>query len=200
MPPQTPESSQSDFDFMLKQQSQNQSSGKLSNLGKPAKILVAAVLALAIAIGAALLLGGSDSNSQQVLDLMAQNQEIVRVSEAQEQKFKDANTKDFSATTQAVLASQKFQMGDYLNKSGVKYNEKQLAVKKNSSTDTQLQTAAQNNNLESAYLTYLKTSLTAYSNSLSQAFQAADSQTLKGTLQSAYSSLQTLLNSPQLKS
>ena len=203
MPPQTtPESSNADFGFMLKQQQPQtgKSSGRFSSLAKPAKLLFAAVAILVVVVVAALVLGSGSDSSKQVVDLMAQSQEIVRVSEAQDTKFSDANTKGLSATTQAVMNSQKFQLSDYLTKAGAKYDPQQLAAKMNSDTDTQLQTAAQNNNLDSAYNSYLKTSLTVYVNSLNTTFQITKSPTLKSTLQSAYESVQTLLNSPQFKS
>ncbi|HLG90546.1 MAG TPA: hypothetical protein VI336_00035 [Candidatus Saccharimonadales bacterium] len=205
MPPQNDQTSTpsepANFDFMLKQKPQQKKSfGLPSGLGKPAKLLIAAAVALVIAIAAALIFGGGDSNSKQVFDLMAQNQEIVRVSRLQDQKFTDEDTKGLSATTQAVMSSQKFQLGDYLSKVNVQYSEQQLAAKMNKNTDADLQTAAQNNNLDSAYVSYLKASLTTYMNSLNEAFTATSSQSLKSTLQSAYESVQTLLKSPQLKS
>jgi hypothetical protein len=130
---------------------------------------------------------------------MAQNQEIVRVSQLQEQKFKDQDTKDLSATTQAVMSSQKFQFANYLSKAGVKYSPQQLLAKMNASTDTDLQTAAQNNNLDQAYIAYLKNSLTTYLDSLNSTSRTSKSQSLKDTLRSAQNSVQTLLNSPKFK-
>ncbi|MBI2285317.1 hypothetical protein HYU82_00640 [Candidatus Saccharibacteria bacterium] len=205
MPPQNDQASTpsepADFDFMLKQKPQQKKKfGLPTGLGKPAKLLIATVVALVIAITAALIFSGGDNSSKQVFDLMAQNQEIVRVSQLQDQKFTDEDTKGLSATTQAVMGSQKFQLGDYLSKVNIKYSEQQLATGMNSGTDTELQTAAQNNNLDDAYATYLKTSLMAYLNSLNSTYQATQSQTLKTTLKAAYESVQTLLNSPQFQS
>lgn len=173
--------------------------GKFSSLGKPAKILATAVVALILVVVAAMVFSSGESNSQQVINLIAQNQEIIRVSQLQDQKFSDGNTKGLSATTQAAMNSQKFQLSDYLTKANVKYSPQQLAAKMNPNIDTKLQTAAQNNNLDDAYISYLKTSLTDYMNSLSETFKATKSQTLKSALQSASNSVQTLLNSPQFK-
>lgn len=207
MPPQNdqtpaPSSNSSDFDFMLKQQpaQPNQSpAGKFSRLNRPAKLLVAALIGLIIAIVAAVILGGGSNNSQQVLGLMAQGEEIIRVSQAQDQKLRDENTKGLSATTQVALKSQKASFGDYLSKAGVKYGPKELAAKQDKNTDTQLETAAQNNRLDNAYVEYLQTSLSAYLDSLRSASQTAKSKTLKEALQSADNSVDTLLKSPQFK-
>lgn len=204
MPPQTEESStpsdSNDFDFMLKQKNeQKKRLGWLSKLNTPAKLLLAAAAGLIVAILAAAVLGGGENNGDQVVDLMAQNQEIVRVSKLQEQKFKDQDTKDLSATAQAVMSSQKFQFSNYLSQAEVKYSPQQLSAKMNQSTDTDLQTAAQNNNLDQAYVAYLKNSLSTYLNSLNTTLQTAKSQSLKDTLESAQNSIETLLNSPKFK-
>ncbi|MEX1059197.1 MAG: hypothetical protein WEC17_02085 [Candidatus Saccharimonadales bacterium] len=207
MPPQTNQNStppeQADFGFMLNQQQPQAPSSpgaRFAKFGKPAKLLIAALVVLIIVIVAALIFGGGANDSKQVLDLMAQNQEITRVSQLQDQKLSDENTKGLSATTQATMNSQKAELGSYLSKAKAKYSPQQLAAKQSSDTDTQLQAAAQNNNLDQAYASYLKTSLTNYLNSLSGAFKATKSQTLKSTLQSAYDSVQTLLKSPQFRS
>ncbi|HEY5550222.1 MAG TPA: hypothetical protein VIK37_03450 [Candidatus Saccharimonadales bacterium] len=192
-----------DFGFMLNQQqppAPTSPTARFAKFGKPAKLLILALIALIIVIVVALIFSGGDKNSNQVLNLMTQNQEIVRVSQLQDQKFTDANTKGLSATTQSVMSSQKVELADYLAKAKVKYGEQQLATGLNKNTDTELEAAAKNNNLDQAYISYLKTSMVEYLNSLNETFQATKSKTLKSTLQSAYDSIQTLLKSPQFKS
>ncbi|HEX5395043.1 MAG TPA: hypothetical protein VFW52_01700 [Candidatus Saccharimonadales bacterium] len=205
MPPQTDqEQSNPDFGFMLDQQQPAHNppgpAGKFTGFGKPFKILAALAVVFVVVIVAALIFsGGGSGSSQQVLDLMAQNQEIIRVSQAQDQKFTDGDTKGLAATTRSVLSSQKIDLGNYLAKSHVKYGEKELAVKTNPKTDSDLETAAQNNNLDDAYAIYLRSSLTAYSSSLSSTFKSTDSASLKQTLKSAFDSVQTILDSPQFR-
>jgi hypothetical protein len=194
-----------DFGFMLNQQQPAQTpagpAGKFGGFGKPAKILVGLALVFVVVIIAALVFSsGGSGSSQQVLDLMCQNQEIVRVSAAQDQKFTDGDTKGLSATTQASLSSQNLELANYLAKANFKYDQKALAAKTNPATDTQLQTAAQNNNLDDAYALFLRNSLRAYQDSLSSTFKTATSKSLKDTLQAAYDSVRTILESPQLRS
>ena len=210
MPPEAspqpdPEAPKTDFGFMMDQQQPPPASpgaaGKFNGFGKLAKIAAVLLLVFVVVIIAALVFsGGGDNSSKQVLDLMAQNQEVARVSFAQDQKFTDGDTKGLSATTQAAMNSQRLELAAYLAKTKYKYSEKELAAKANLATDAQLATAAQNNGLDDAYALYLRTSLKTYSNSLSATFKSADSSTLKATLQSAYDSVQTLLASPQLRS
>jgi len=75
---------------MLNQQQQQpqpkKKFGLPAGLGKAAKLLIAAATILVIATAVALIFSGGDSSSSQVLDLMAQNQEIARVSQLQERQ------------------------------------------------------------------------------------------------------------------
>ncbi len=185
---------------MLKQQQPQNHSGRLSSLGTPAKIFIAALLVLIVVIVSAMLLNRGGGNSQQVVDLMAQSQEIVRVSQLQEQQLQDSNTKGLAATAVTAMRSQQAEFGDILKRSNVKYGEIELAFRTNKDTDARLQTAAQNNNLDDTYTDYLKSSLSTYQSSLEQAFQATQSVSLRQALQSAYESITILLNSPQFKS
>ena len=194
---------QANFDFMLKDQPAQQRpspGGKFSGLNRPAKLLIGAVVGLVVAIVAAIIFsGGGSSNSQQLLDLMAQDQEIIRVSQSQQQNLQDSTTKGLSATTVAALSSQKTQLGSALSKSGVKYSPKELGVKQNSATDAQLQAAAQNNNLDQAYIAYLKGALSTYLKSLNDAYLTSKTRTLQTVITQSSDSVKTLLDSPQFK-
>lgn len=199
-PEQAPAQQAEQFDFMLNgQPKQQKTTGGPSSWGKPAKIFAAAGILFVLVIIIAVIFGGKSGGGNQVVDLMAQNQEIIRVSLAQDPQLKDTNVKGLSATTQTVLASQQSELANYLARAKVKYKPKDLAKRTNINTDAQLQSAAQNNNLDSSYTAYLKTSLTTYQNSVSKVYKISKSTLLKDTLQSAYDSVTTLLNSPQFK-
>ncbi len=205
MPPQqtdTPGSvgsgPQPDFGFMLKQEPKQKPS-RLSSLGKPAKLLLGVGVAFVIVIIVAVVLSGGSGGSKQVVGLMAQSQEILRVTKAQEQQFKDVNTMALAATTEATLTSQQNDFSTYLMGAGIKYGPKELALSTNTSTDAELQTAAQNNNLDRAYATYLKNALTVYQNSMNTVFKDTGSASLKTSLESAYASVATLLQSPEFR-
>lgn len=198
MPEDKNPSSEPDFDFMLKQQAAQKSS-MLTTLGKPMKILFVAVLVLIVVTFGAMLFNRGAGNGDDVVDLMAQSQEIVRVSQLEEQSFKDADTKDLAATTTITMQSSQNQLGSYLKKSGIKYSEKDLAANTNKNADAQLQTAAQNNNLDSAYSAYLKSSLSKYKASLENVYKTAPPQSLKAILEETYISINNLLEAPQFK-
>lgn len=184
-----------DFDFITKEQPAPKRQ-RFAGLGKPAKILIGSLAVLIIVTAAALLLGRGNTSSQQIVDLMAQNQEIIRVSQLQDEQFKDPNTKALATTTVINLQSQQQQLSNYIGD----VSENQLVAKTDAATDSKLETAARNNTLDNTYIAYLKAALTAYQNSLTEIYQSTKSQTLVEILQSAFNSVDTLLKSPHFKS
>lgn len=160
------------------------------------------VLMIIIIVLANVFLGSRGVNSKQLVDVMAHAQEIARVSDlvSQQQSNADINTLNLSATTSNALNSEQAQLTSYLHSMRIKkISTKDLDVYLNKSTDTQLQTAAQNNNLSTTYYSYLKTQLAAYENSIKTAYNSSGPKA-KQILQSASASTQTLLASPQLAS
>ena len=189
----------SQFDFIMNQQPKPKDPlASFSNLS-PIKIVAGVLILLILVLILGSIFGGGDPNSKRVVDLMAQTQEITRVTEAIQQDIKDDNTLALTATAESTLTSQQTQFGLYLADTKSKYNKKLLAARQDSATDSQMQTATQNNQLESAYAAYLKTSLENYRNSLAGVFKKTVSKTLKNLIDDAYTSVQTLLKSPQLE-
>lgn len=198
-PSQTPSTNQ--FDFILnKPQPQPQKLGGLTNLSKPMAALIGAVVVLIIVVLASLLLkGGGSGGSQQMLVAAQQATEISRVSGIVIQQPASDDTKALAATTQTTLASEINDLTSYLESHGTKVDAKKLSALQNNDTDNQIQLAAQNNNLDSAYSSFLKQQLGEYVDSLSAAYKSASPQA-KQILNSAYSSVQVLSQAPQLSS
>ncbi len=197
----TPKNDPTKFDFMLKEPPKpKRSFGLPANTGKPVKLLIAAVIILVLVFVFASFFRPKDNTSKLVLDLMAQTQEINRVSQVEDKLFDDVNTQNLAATTEAALQSQQVQLGTYLAKIKVKYKPKEIATHLNKNTDAQLLVADQNNILDSTYALYLKNALATYQSSIQALYKTTKSKTLKGILYSAYTSNLTLLKSPQFNS
>jgi hypothetical protein len=109
------------------------------------------------------------------------------------------DTKGLAVTTEAALSSDQAQLASYLGKNGVKVSSKSLAIYTDKTVDAQMQTAAQNNSLDSAYAAYLKKALMDYENRLSTVYPTV-SVTAKNILHTAFVSTQTLLAAPQVAS
>lgn len=189
------------FDFMLKNQSKppRRFGSLFSGLPRPAKIALAALgLFFILIILYTLLFGGKTSSSDPLISVMATAQEISRVSTLVQQQTRTVDTKDLAATTGAVLNSQKQELQSYFKSKKVKVDTKKLASKLDKKTDAQLTSALQNNNYDQAYFAYLITSLANYQNTLNVANKGAPLK-VQAILKTDFSSIQTLLNAPQLK-
>ena len=206
MPPSTPTAPVSSpspnpqYDFILRDPQQSKRGFGLPSLPKPMLILVGVVgLTFIIIIIAAVLGGGKGGSTQQLVEVVGRAQEIARVSTNMQQQSQDPDTQYLAATTQIALASEQYQLTTYLAKHGVKITPAELLVYKNSSTDTQLQAAKQNNDLETSYDAYLKTSLAAYQNAINNVKVGAPAARL-AILNSASTSTQVLLAASEITS
>lgn len=199
MPPQQPQAP-NQYDFILNkpQQAGVSKLGFLANLPRPALILLGIVgLLVVVILLAAAFGGGGAGGQQQMLSAAARATEIARVSGVVLQQPADSDTKALAATTQTTLTSEVQDITGYLQSNGTKVDPKTLGTYQDSSADSQMQTAAQNNNISQTYSAYLKAQLNDYSGVLSSAYKSAGPQG-KQVLDNAYTSVQNLLSAPQL--
>lgn len=195
MQPQSPSSDKS-YNFIFNE-TQKTKRSLVPNMSGPVLILVIAVgLIVLLILISVLFLGKGKTSSTDLVEILGRAQEINRVNTLEQQQLKDPNTQGLLATTQVVLTSQQTELNGYAKAHKIKVDAKKLATYQNSQTDAQLQTAAQNNNLDSAYSTYLKQALQSYSGSLAKAYQDSKDNSFKATINSAYISTQTLLGNP----
>jgi hypothetical protein len=196
-----PQSPNPNFDFMLKDQPKPKRSF-MPNLSKPLKIGLAVTGGIILLIIISSLLSGRNNGaSQPIIGALARGQEILRVTALLQQpplQLRDPQTQALSATVSSSLSSDQQQLVSYLAKNHTKVNTVQLAADVNKSTDASLQSASQNNNLDSAYITYLKSNLGTYQTDIQTAYKSAGSNG-KALLQKSFDSVNTILSSPQLK-
>ena len=168
------------------------------NLPKPVKIAIGVIVALIIVIVLSSILFGNKTGSYQpYLSTLARAQEITRVSALAQDDSQDQTVQNLAATVQTTLSSQQAQITAYLKSNKASFGAKQLAADSDKSADAALQTATQNNNLQSVYQAYLKQNLALYKADISAAYAKAGPQG-KTVLDNAYASVQTLLASPPL--
>lgn len=203
-PIHTSQNQPSQYDFILKDKPKPKRKliPSFTNLPKPARIIIEVVLALfVIIILLALFSGNHASGSNKLVSVVAQAQEIVRVDTiaAQQANNSSGAIQNLIATSSTVLSSQQAELTQYLKNNNVKISNNSLNADFNKNTDTSLQTATQNNNLDSVYLSYLKSQLNNYQTSLQTAYKSAGKNG-KAILSKDYDSIQTLLNAPQFSS
>lgn len=171
-----------------------------ANLPRPVKLAIGGVVVLFIIIVlSSVLFANKSGNYQPYLSALARAQEISRVSALAQDDSQDQAVQNLAATVQTSLSSQQAQITAYLKTNKASFSPKQLAADTDKTSDNQMQTAAQNNNLAGVYQAYLKQNLALYKADLSAAYTKAGPKG-KAILNSAYDSVQTLLSSPPLSS
>jgi hypothetical protein len=194
-----PQSPNPDFDFMLKDQPQARRS-LMPNIPRPAKIaLIVAVGIILLIIVTSLFSSRGKGSTQSFVSLAARAQETLRVTALEQPKLQDPQTQALAATVSAALSSDEQQIISYLAQNHIKASKVQLAALTDKTTDASLQTAAQNNNLDSAYVSYLRDSLTRYQTDLQNANKSAG-QNGQALLFAINQSAQTLLKTSPIKS
>lgn len=203
MQPQQPDPTNSQYDFIMKDQPKAQKAGgpKLPSGSLP-KILILGgagvfVIALIIMIVGAIS-GKNGGKFQAFTNLSYRSGEIVRVSKIVAGKSKDPDTLGIIATTDAALTSEQNQIASYLKGNSVKIDAKLTNPYLDKTVDAKLLAAQQNNTLESTYLSYLKENLGLYENQIKAAAPGSGTKGL-GLLKSDLASVQALLASPQLQ-
>jgi hypothetical protein len=196
-----PQSPNKDFDFMLKEQPQRRRILPSFNLSKPIKIALAVVLAIVFLIVISSVLSGRKAGkTQPFIGVLARGQETLRVTaEVQQLQLQDPQTQAMASTAASALASDKQQLLNYLARNHSKVSAAALGADNDKTSDASLQAAAQNNGLDSAYVTYLRDSLNKYETDIQTAYKTAGPNGQK-LLNDISISTTTLLNSPPLKS
>jgi hypothetical protein len=188
-----------DYNFILQDKPQPKKS-LMPNMPKAVLFgggAVVAILVLILVFG--LIFGKKSTGTTDMLEALGRGQEISRVTAAQSQKLKDQTALSIASTTQASLTSEQSEISSWLAKRKVKTDPKKLTIYSDTSTDALLQQAAQNNNLDAAYLSYLQKALSDYSNTLARAYAASSSPTAKAILKESFNSTQTLLSASVFK-
>lgn len=196
-----PTSPDPQFDFMLKNNQPAKKGLGLPRMSKPVKIILGLIAAVFLLIVISSVLSDRQSGATQpVINSMARGQETLRITQlAQQQlRLKDPTTQALAATVLATLTSDQQQLKTYLAANKTKLSAAILAAKTDKTTDAQLQSASQNNNLDSAYMAYLRDSLAKYRADLQTAYSSAGPKG-KLLLNEAFASSTTLLSSPPLK-
>lgn len=196
-----PTSPDPQFDFMLKNNQQSKRGFSLPRLPKPAKIALAVIVGLILLIIISSLLSGRKSGSTQpIINSVARGQEILRVTTLAQQQLhlQDPATQALAATVFGALSSDQQQLKSYLANNKTKISTALLSADLDKTTDAQLQSASQNNNLDTTYVSYLKDSLAKYETALQTAYKSAGPKG-KTIIKSSFDSTKTLLNSSPLK-
>ena len=151
------------------------------------------VLLVIFIIGKNLLLVDS-TNTPLLTTAVSQQQELIHLSgKAVLEPTIDPTTKNFALTTQLTLTSQQQQLLTYLNGQGHKIAPKQLASRVSLATDQQLTAAATDSTYDATFRQIMQTDLTAYKQTLEQAFSKTSGAVGQALINKDHESAQLLL-------
>jgi hypothetical protein len=140
------------------------------------------------------ILGGSNSNTATLFTVLADQQELVHLSqEAMQQQGTTTQTQNSASTMEAAISYAQAQLLGYLKVSGVKVNPDVLTKKQSKATDTQLTNAATSGIYDQTYQGIIKTQLSEYALNLKQAYALTAGTKGKAILSADYKGAQLLL-------
>jgi hypothetical protein len=145
------------------------------------------LLVILIVIGMSLF-GGGGTDKETFVEIAQEQSELVRLSDNGIENAVSQTTKNFAITTKVTMASEQKTM---LEELGLNVSEKQLALKANSRTDTQLTDAKSASNYDPVYSGIMKAQLEAYMADLSSAYTKAGPKT-KQILSARYDAAELL--------
>jgi len=116
-------------------------------------------------------LGGGGSDVASLTSVAQQQQSLIQISSGvKEQQGISTATLNSAITIKSTVTSAQQQLLAYIGASGGKVDPKQLELKVDSATDTQLKTAAAAGNYEQTYLSVMQSQLTDYKQYLKDAY------------------------------
>jgi hypothetical protein len=135
---------------------------------------------------------GGKTNTQDIVDIAATEQEIMRVSVRGADAANDS-VKNAAITTQATVATEQQEWITYLAKLGKKTNAKQLALKKNTTTDSRLTQAQATSTFDLTFSQVMRSQLQDYASELKTAYGKATGKNEKALLSKHYDQVVLLL-------
>lgn len=161
-------------------------------------VVVAGVVLLMILgmVASALLSAGNKAVVNSLKDVIAKQQELIRVSDMGTKNASTSKAISFARTVNLTIKTDQAVIIDYLgrNKGSITDFEKNSA--KNSNTDTILEASKANNRYDEVLTEELTKLLTSYRASLNTAYDTAKGENTKATLSKSYETAGTLLGEP----
>jgi len=152
-----------------------------------------AILLIIFIVGKNMLLVDS-SNTPLLIDAVSQQQELIHLSgKAVQEPSLEATTKNFALTTQLTLISQQRQLLAYLQTQGRKIAPKQLSNQVSLATDQQLAASVAASTYDATFRQIMLTKLSAYKQTLQQAFTKTSGSAGSALVNKDYDSAQLLL-------
>ncbi len=202
-PVDLPPNNQTPYDFIMQNPQKTPSKFGFDGSKKSRIILVAIVggvlLALFIII-AAIISSSGKSSTQSLISLAEEQNEIIRVADIGVSKARTADAKNLATITSYSFRSSQADTLALLAKQGHKLKTKQLALKQDSKTDSQLTTADLNNKFDETFKQLIGQSLVTYQKDVKAVFDSSTNKSEKQILSTSYNGVTLLVSSQTAQS
>ncbi|MFT4532198.1 MAG: hypothetical protein ACI9T8_000209 [Candidatus Saccharimonadales bacterium] len=190
---------QNPYNFILDPATQKRKPG-LSMLQNPKQknifaviFVIIIIMVVVIAVSIFQSLGKQDNGA--LVSVNAYQTEIIRISELGLKSATDPNTRATVSTLQSFITSDQVDTKSYLTKNGVTITPQQEILKKDSTLDTDLDTASQRNRYDEVLISILQDLQSAYKASLQSAIGETTTPNRKILLNNAAANILTFENS-----
>lgn len=135
---------------------------------------------------------GTKLNTQQIISIAQKQQEIARISKNAKTKATSLAVKNIAVTSETSLLSSQYELTEFMQSKGKKVDQDALTTSQSKTNDDKLATAEATGTYNRTYVELLDEQLQAYQTALQQAYNAADSKSLKTILSNEFKSASTL--------
>lgn len=139
----------------------------------------------------------SSSSTTSLTTIAQEQQEIMRVAQLGEGQATSETTRGLAYTVDLSVGTSQTKVLKYLGDHNKKLSVKELALKKDSSSDATLTAAQASNTYDSALEKLLTTQLQTYLSDLQQAYKTSSGAVAKSVIQSSFSAGKSLLSQAQ---
>lgn len=185
------------YDFILNPPSAKRRLG-LPGSSNPFFMRIALIIGVGVVLVIVLaligsLLGGGGIDTKTLSGIAETQNELVRVSKQANSYLTQSATQNLSINVDLTVLTQQQQLIAFLKTHGTKLSPKQLALKKNATTDTQLTNAQQNSTYDVVFAQLIGNQLNSYASDLRQAYKATTSKSVRALLSADYTQTQMLI-------
>ncbi len=138
-------------------------------------------------------LTGNNLNKTDLINLAAEQIEIIRVSQLGDGAVQQGNNQQLAINTQLTVKTDSVALLSFLASSGITASTKQLSSDMNAQTTLQLQNAQSNSTSDTVFAQLMQSELSTYAGNLKKDYTEAKSSSLKSLLNNDYIQAELLL-------
>lgn len=161
-------------------------------------VAIGALVFIILAMVIMSLLSAAGSGSTNALKtLVAEQEEIIRISELGTKSAQSSEARALAITTNLSVITHQKELISYLESKDTKLSKEEIAAEKDGKTDDAFQDATTNNRFDEVFTETLQRKLATYTNLLESTHKDTSNETAKNLLKTSYASASALLASSE---